>query len=210
VLSVVLSHNTIISQPSLLAAADIVGSVPLGETPLVGSHHFLTPGEFKLGTTQSLNDMGSIFVLSPDGDDDLTDGNTGSHLHGLTIGATHARGQTIGTRARKHLVLTDNVERVATSTDVVSVLAGVLQQVLVASNTGGLKGAGCDLLLLVRDKMGHKGEHIYSGSLGTAVEDSDLGIGDTTAEPRLDVRLVLLKAAATRRSYKRNMIVVKG
>lgn len=84
----------------------------------------------------------------------------------------------------------------------VSLLSAILQQVLVASNTGGLKGGGGDLLLLVGHKVSNEREHIYSGFLGTAVEDSDLGIGDTSAESRLDVRLILLKAAATRRSWE--------
>ena len=49
--------------------------------------------------------------------------------------------------------------------------------------------------------MADEGELIDGGALGTAVEDSDLGIRDTTAEARLNVRLVLLEAAASRRSW---------
>jgi hypothetical protein len=42
-----------------------------------------------------------------------------------------------------------------------------------------------------------EGEVVDGGALGTAVEDADLGIGDATAKPRLNVRFVLLEAAAT-------------
>jgi hypothetical protein len=49
-----------------------------------------------------------------------------------------------------------------------------------------------------------KGEDIDDGLLGPAVENPDLGIGDTSAEPGFNIRLVLLEAAATRRSCEAN------
>ena len=128
---------------------------------------------------------------------DTADGDTGSHLHGLSVRATHARRQTIGAGAGKHLVLAHDVEGVAAGADVVALFAGVLRQVLVAGNASGLQGAGSQLLFLVRHQVADEGEVVDGGALGTAVEDADLGIGDTSAEARLDVRLVLLEAAAT-------------
>jgi hypothetical protein len=89
------------------------------------------------------------------------------------------------------------MERVATDADVVAFLTGVLGKVFVARNTGGLESASRQLLLLVRHQVGNEGEHIDREPLRTAIEDSDLGVGDTTAEPRFDVRLVLLETNAT-------------
>ena len=200
VLGNVLHGSTVGSDPALLAASDVVLTVKLGETPLVGLHDLLSSGEFELGTAKSLNDVVGVGILGADRHDDLADGDTGSHLHGLTVGVTHTGGQTIGSGAGKHLVLADNVVRVSASSDVVALLAGGLGQVLVASHTGGLKGASSQLLLLVGHKVSNEGEDIDIGLLGTAIVDSDLGVGDTSAESRLNIRLVLLETNATSRS----------
>eukprot|EP00339_Tiarina_fusa_P003333 CAMPEP_0117030798 /NCGR_PEP_ID=MMETSP0472-20121206/22203_1 /TAXON_ID=693140 ORGANISM="Tiarina fusus, Strain LIS" /NCGR_SAMPLE_ID=MMETSP0472 /ASSEMBLY_ACC=CAM_ASM_000603 /LENGTH=105 /DNA_ID=CAMNT_0004738977 /DNA_START=418 /DNA_END=736 /DNA_ORIENTATION=- len=75
-----------------------------------------------------------------------------------------------------------------------------LDHVLVAGHAGSLEGGGGELFLLVRHQMGDEGEVIYVGLLGTAIEDSDLSIGHTSAESALDVGLILLKSGATSRS----------
>lgn len=196
----VLDVNAIRDDPALLAASHVHLTVELGEAPLVGSHDLLTSRELKLGTAQSLDDVRSVGVLGTHRNDDLADGDTGSHLHGLAVRASHTRGETIGTSAGKHLVLTDDVERVGTSADVVAFLASGLGQVLVAGHTGSLQGAGGQLLLLVGHQVGDEGELVDRDLLGSAVIDSNLGVGDTSAESRLDVRLVLLKSNATSRS----------
>ena len=149
VLGDVLDGVSVRHDPAILAAADIDVTVELGESPLVGSHDFLPSRELELGTTKGLDHVVSVGVLGADRHDDLTDGDTGSHFHRLSVRSTHTGGQTIGTSARKHLVLTDDVERMGTGSDVVTLLSGGLGQVFVASNTGGLKGAGSKLLLLV-------------------------------------------------------------
>ncbi len=51
------------------------------------------------------------------------------------------------------------------------------------------------------DEVDALGEGIDGGLLVTQIEDSDLGIGHTTAVARLDVRLVLTVSVATCRSY---------
>ena len=200
VLGNVLHGTAIRSDPALLASSDVVLAVELGEAPLVGLHDFLSSGEFELGTAESLNHVGSVVILGADRHDDLADGDTGSHLHGLTVGVTHTGGQTIGSGAGKHLVLADDVERVSAGSDVVTLLAGGLHQVLVARHTGGLKGAGSQLLLLVGHQVSDEGEHIDIGLLGSAIIDPDLGVGDTSAESGFDIGLVLLEANATSRS----------
>ena len=71
---------------------------------------------------------------------------------------------------------------------------------LVAANTSGLKGFSGELLILVRHKMDTQREFVNSGLLATQIVDPDLGVGDTTAEPRLGVRLVLTIAITSCRT----------
>ena len=200
VLGNVLDGGAVGSDPALLASSHIVLAVKLGEAPLVGLHDFLSSGEFELGTAKSLNHVGSVGILGADRHDDLANGDTGSHLHGLTIGVSHTGGQTIGSGAGKHLVLADDVERVSAGSDVVTLLTGGLHQVLVARHTGSLKGASGQLLLLVGHQVSNEGEDIDVGLLGSAVINSDLRVGDTSAESGFNIRLVLLEANATSRS----------
>lgn len=90
--------------------------------------------------------------------------------------------------------------RVGTSSDVVTFLSGGLGQVLVAGNAGSLKSASGQLLLLIGNQVGHEREHIDGGSLGSAIINPDLSIGDSSAESRFNIRLVLLESNATSRS----------
>ncbi len=82
----------------------------------------------------------------------------------------------------------------------VTLLSGGLGQVFVAGNAGCLQSAGSQLLLLVGHQMGNERESIHTDSLGSAIIDADLGVRDTSAKSRLNIRLVLLEAHATSRS----------
>jgi hypothetical protein len=81
------------------------------------------------------------------------------------------------------------VVRVGTDSQVETFLSGVLDEVLVGANAGGLEGLGAQLLILVGDKVDAEREVVNVGTLAAQVEDADLGVGDTTVEPRLGVRL---------------------
>lgn len=61
--------------------------------------------------------------------------------------------------------------------------------VLVGANTGGLEGLGRQLLILVGDHVHTGGEVVNAGLLTAQIEDADLGVGNTTVEARLGVRL---------------------
>lgn len=74
-------------------------------------------------------------------------------------------------------------------TEVETFLAGNLDEVLVGADTSGLEGLGTQLLILVGDEVDAEREVIDVGLLATEIEDADLGVGDTTVEPRLRVRL---------------------
>lgn len=129
-------------------------------------------------------------VTSADAHDNLTNVDTGDSAVGLAPGTTHAGLQSIGTSARQHLVDTDDVEGVSADTQVETFLSGVLDEVLVGANTGGLEGLGTQLLILVGDEVDAEREVVDVRTLAAQVEDADLGIGDTTVEPGLGVGLV--------------------
>jgi hypothetical protein len=197
VLGDVLDVDTIRDNPALLSASYVVLTVEFGEPPLQRSHDLLSAGELELGSAEGLDDVGSVGVLGSHGEDDLANADTGSHLHGLAVRASHTTGQTICTSAGQHLVLTNDVERVGSAADVVAFLAGGLGQVLVAGHTGSLQRAGGQLLLLVGHQVGDEGELVDRDLLGSTIKDSDLCIGNTSAISRLDVGLVLLETNTT-------------
>ena len=61
-----------------------------------------------------------------------------------------------------------------------SLLSGSLDNVLVGANTSGLEGFRRKLLVLVGDEVAAEREVIDGSLLTTEIEDSDLGVGDTT------------------------------
>ena len=70
----------------------------------------------------------------------------------------------------------------------------------VATRRRTLKGGATDLLELVRDKVDAERELHDAGGLVAEVKDADLGIGNTTVEPGLRVRLVLAVPVAAGRT----------
>ena len=81
------------------------------------------------------------------------------------------------------------MERVSTDSEVETLLTGVLDEVLVGANTGGLEGLGAQLLILGGNEVNAEREVVNIGALSAKIEDSDLGVGDTTVEPGLGIRL---------------------
>lgn len=171
-----------------------------GETPVLGDNDLLATGELVLRATESLQGKSTVGVTSADTQDDLADVDTGDSAVGLTPSTTHTGLQSIGTSARQHLVDADDVVRVGADTQVETFLSGVLDQVLVGANTGGLKSLGAQLLVLVRDEVDAQREVIDGSTLAAQVEDTNLGVGDTTVEPRLGVRLMERHSLAQRSS----------
>ena len=68
---------------------------------------------------------------------------------------------------------------------------------LVATDACSLQSLGGQLLVLIGNKVNAQRELVDAGLLATEIVDPDLGIGDTTAEPRLGVRLILTIAVAS-------------
>jgi hypothetical protein len=66
----------------------------------------------------------------------------------------------------------------------------ILVDILVGANTGSLESLRGDLLILVGDEVNAEGELVHTGALAAKIEDANLGVGDTTVEARLRVRLL--------------------
>jgi hypothetical protein len=209
VLGNVLDGDAVRDDPALLSSLGVLLSGPLGESPLIRPQDLLSSGELILSSAEGFDDMGGVGVLATDRHDHLADLNTGSHFHGLSVRPTHTGGETICSGARQHLILTNDVERVASDSNVVTFLAGGLDEVLVACNACGLEGASGELLLLVGDQVDNAGEVVNRVLLVATVVDTDLGVWYTSAVSGLDVRLILLEAKAASRSSSHFIINIK-
>ena len=115
--------------------------------------------------------------------------DAGDRAVGLAPSTTHTSLQSIGTGARQHLVDADDVVRVGAHAQVETFLAGHLDEVLIGTNPGSLEGLGAQLLILVGDEVDAQREVVDGRALPAEVEDANLGIGDTTVEAGLRVRL---------------------
>lgn len=179
------------------------------EAPVLGDNDLLSARELVLRSSEGLKGNGLVYgglvracycgkigklgehtgISGADAHENLANVDTGNGTVGLAPGTTHTGLQSIGTGARQHLVDTDDVEGVGADSEVETLLTGVLDQVLVGADTGGLKSLGAQLLILVGDEVDAEREVIDVRTLSAQVEDSDLGVGDTTVESGLGIRL---------------------
>jgi len=199
-----LNANSIVEDATRLAALDKLGLWDLSQTPEAGSIDLLATSNLVLGTTECFKCMLAHVLAAADGAQNLANVDTGDSTVRLTEGTSHPSLETISAGAGKHLVDTNDVERVHTDADVESILTRTLGHVLVACNTACLEGLRTDLLELIRHQMGTEGEVVDGSLFATQIIDTDLGIWHTTAVARLDVRLVLLIAIALGWAVKSN------
>jgi hypothetical protein len=183
VLGQILSVDTVLDQVTAGTHFLVVGTIPLGEAPPLGHINLLSTGELELGTSQGLNNGILVLVVASDREKDLSNTNTGNSSVSLTESTSHSSLEPISSGTGQHFIDSQNVEGVDTHSDVELILAAVLDKVLVAANTSGLHSLGGKLLQLVGDKMDGQRELIDAGLLSAQVEDTDLGIGDTTVKP---------------------------
>jgi hypothetical protein len=101
----------------------VVGSVERSETPLLGDDDSLLTRELVSSSSQSFHDDGLVGVLASDGQDDLTDVDSGDLTVRLTPSTSHTLLQPIGTGTRQHLVDSDDVEGVGSDPQVEGVLS---------------------------------------------------------------------------------------
>ena len=88
-------------------------------------------------------------VLAPDRNKDLPNLDPGSCAMSFTESSSHPCLKPISSSARQHLIDPENHERVDADPDVELVLAAVLDEVLVAADTGCLQGLAGQLLQLI-------------------------------------------------------------
>lgn len=60
---------------------------------------------------------------------------------------------------------------------------------LVGTDTGGFESLGAQLFVLIGNEVNTEGEVVDTGTLSAKIEDPDLGVGDTTVEAGLGIRL---------------------
>jgi len=136
------------------------------------------------------------FGLGADGDENVSDVDTGALGHSLTVGVSHTGLKSISAGAGQHLVDADNVPGVNTNANMETFSGGSVLHVLVSSDTGGLKSFRTDLFLLLGNQMDAAGEKFPAGSFLSTVIHTDLGVRHTSVEARLRVGLVLLVSVA--------------
>ena len=67
--------------------------------------------------------------------------------------------------------------------------AGYLREVFVGADTGCFEGFAGELFVFVGDHVDAEGEVIDVGAFASEIEDSDLGVGNTTVESGFGVWL---------------------
>ena len=197
-----LAVSSVLLDAALLLELQVLRAVNTSETPGTGDVDLLTSRELELGTTESFDSVGDVLLEGTDGHEDLADVDTGDETIRLTEGTTHTSLETIGSGAGQHLVDTENVEGVGTDAQVETILTAGLSQVLVGANAGSLESLRRDVLVLARNEMDSVGELVDTSLLTSAVVDAQLRVGDSAAEARLGVRLVLDETVAIMRDRR--------
>jgi len=167
-----------------------------GESVFTGDEDGLSSRELALGASEGLTSEFDVLGLASHGDEDGTDVNTASLEEGFTVSTSHTGLESISTGAGQHLVDADNVPGMGSDSHVEGFLTALGNHVLVSGNTGGLKGLGGELLLLSGNEMDTSGELLPSPLLHTTVVHTELGVGHSSVESGLGVRLVLLVSEA--------------
>merc|ERR1719460_54871 len=170
------------------------------EAPVVRHVDLLAARDLALRAAEGLAGSVALILTGADRQEDLADVHTGARAVGLAEGTTHTGLETICTSARQHLVDTQDVERVRANAEVKGFLTRQTDHALVRRNTRSLESLTGHLLVLVRHHVHGQGELVHVVLLLAAVENADLRVRHTAAEPRLRVRLVLVVAVAASRT----------
>lgn len=191
----VLEVATVLDDTVAVTGVHVLLTAKVREAPLLRHNDLLATGELVTRTTERLNGHRTVRVLRADRQDDLTDVDTSNKTVRLTVGTTHTSLETVRTSARKHLVDTDDVVRVATNTEVERVLTRHLHHVLVGADTRSLKSFRRDLLVLITHQVDTEREFVHRSLLTTEVVDADLRVRHTTVVPRLGLSVSMLQKA---------------
>jgi len=183
---------------AFLALDEILLTAEGSEAPVLGHDDFLAARELVLRAAEGFDGSRTVAIPCSDAQNDLTNVDTGDGAVGLAESTTHTSLESIGSGARQHLVDTDDVVRVGAHAEMEPFLSCDLDKVLVGADTGSFQCFRAQLLIFVGDKVDAEREFVDVRTLTTKVEDPNLGVGHTTVEPRLGIRLVLAVAVASR------------
>ncbi|CAH9119403.1 unnamed protein product [Cuscuta epithymum] len=125
----------------------------------------------------------TVGIFAGNGQKNLFNGNVGTDTLRLAKRPPHSRLEPISPSTRQHLISTENMERVNLNPKVEGIFSCELGHVLVASNSGSLKGLTRDILLLPADQMHAEWELINSLFLHSHIIYPNLWVGHTTAVP---------------------------
>jgi hypothetical protein len=195
-----LNIDTILSELAFFLESGVVFMGELSETEFTGDDDLLSTGELELASSEGFNGVGNVLFNESDGIQDLVDLDSGDFTSRLTESTSHTLLKSISTSAGKHLVNSDNVPRVDSTSKMETFLTALLDQVLVGGNTASFHSFGGDLFLFEGDEMDSVGEFFDFGSRLTSIVNSDSGIGDTSVITRLGVRLTTPVSVASSRS----------
>lgn len=192
-----LDVSTVVLDLTVSLLSSVVVSVKRSETPLLRDYDLLLTWELVSGSSQTLNDNVLVGVLGSDGQENLTNIDSGSQTVRLTPSTSHTLLQSISTGTRQHFVDSQDVEWVDSDSQVERVSSGDLGDVLVSTDTGGFQSLRGQLLKLVGDQVDTQWKLVDSSLLLTQVVDSDLGVRYGSVVSRLWVRLVLTVSVAS-------------
>merc|ERR1719453_2941358 len=192
-------------EPALRLVLLVVLAREHREAPVLGDVHLLAARDLELGAAESLLRGLHLALVAADRHEHLANVNAGRRAERLAEGTTHTGLETIGARARKHLVDTEHIEGVDPNAQVEGVLTGVFDHALVRRDARGLEGLARHALVLARDHVHAVRVLLHAVLLLAAVKDADLRVRDAAAEARLRVGLrvahaVALGGTATHRS----------
>jgi hypothetical protein len=148
-----------------------------------------------------------MLFLAPDGEEGLSDGDSGSPFDGFSVRSSHSGLETIGPRTRKHLVYTDNVPRVHSASHMESVFSRVFRQIFVRCDTRCFQSVRSYLLskfykylsillLFVRNDVHRAREFVTQSFFPSYIIYSDFRVRHSSAVSRLRIRFVLLISVA--------------
>merc|ERR1712066_438743 len=104
--------GTVGDQPATILPLGVVILGEASEAELAGDVDLLAACELELGAAQRLNSHWELVLLRAERDQNLADIDTGRSAVGLSEGAAHTCGETIGSGAGERLVDTQDLEGV--------------------------------------------------------------------------------------------------
>jgi hypothetical protein len=142
----------------------------------------LSSGKLGLGTSEGFTGEGDLIGSGSNGDEDLSNSDTGDLAETFTVGVSHTGLESISTGAREHLVDANNVPGVDSDSNMEVILTALNLHVLVGSDTGGFESFRGDLLLLSTHHMDATWELIPREFLSSTIVESKFWVGYTSVK----------------------------